>query len=73
MCGIDDESGNGVVNFIVELDGKRIWESGRMEGRQAKSATLDISGGKRLSLITDEMGSKNFDHANWVNPIITME
>lgn len=73
MCGIDDESGNGVVNFIVELDGKRIWESGRMEGRQSKSATLDISGGKRLSLITDEMGSKNFDHANWVNPIITME
>lgn len=44
-----------------------------MEGRQSKSATLDISGGKRLSLITDEMGSKHFDHADWVNPIITME
>lgn len=73
ICGIDDESGNGVVNFIIELDGKRIWESGRMEVRQSKSATLDISGGKRLSLITDEMGSKHFDHADWVNPIITME
>ena len=52
---------------------RSIWESGRMEVRQSKSATLDISGGKRLSLITDEMGSKHFDHADWVNPVIKTE
>ncbi|SHK98012.1 NPCBM/NEW2 domain-containing protein [Fibrobacter sp. UWH5] len=72
-CGVDDESGNGVVDFIVLLDNREIWRSGRMEGRQVKSADLDIRGGRRISLVTDEMGAKNFDHADWVNPVVYTE
>lgn len=69
-CGVDDESGNGVVEFIIKLDEKEIWRSGRMEGKQIATADLDITGGRRLSLETDELGSKNFDHADWVNPVV---
>ncbi len=72
-CGVDDESGNGVVEFIVKLDNKEIWRSGRMEGRQTATADLDIRGGHKISLETDEMGSKNFDHVDWVNPVIYTE
>ena len=72
-CGVDDESGNGVVEFIVKLDNKEIWRSGRMEGRQTATADLDIRGGKKISLETDEMGSKNFDHVDWVNPVVFTE
>jgi hypothetical protein len=73
ICGVDDESGNGVVEFIIKLDNKEIWRSGRMEGRQTATADLDIRGGKKISLETDEMGSKNFDHVDWVNPVIYTE
>lgn len=70
LCGVDDESGNGLIEFIVLLDGKEIWRSGRLEGRQVAEVDVDITGGKTISLITDEVGSKNFDHADWVNPVI---
>ncbi|MCQ2061768.1 MAG: NPCBM/NEW2 domain-containing protein [Fibrobacter sp.] len=69
-CGVDDESGNGVIDFIILVDGEEVWRSGRMEGRQISSADIDIRGAKRLTLLTDEMGSKNFDHADWVNPVV---
>jgi hypothetical protein len=44
-----------------------------MEGRQTATADLDIRGGKKISLETDEMGSKNFDHVDWVNQVIYTE
>jgi hypothetical protein len=72
-CGVDDESGNGVVEFIVRVDDKEIWRSGRMEGRQTATADLDIRGGKKISLETDELGSKNFDHIDWVNPVVHVD
>lgn len=72
-CGIDDESGNGVVEFIIKLDGREVWRSGRMEGRQIASADIDVSGADKIYLVTDELGSKNFDHADWVNPVVHTE
>lgn len=72
-CGVDDESGNGVIDFIILLDDREVWRSGRLEGRQMASADLDIRGARRISLVTDEVGSKNFDHADWVNPVVFTE
>lgn len=72
-CGVDDESGNGVMEFIILLDDREVWRSGRMEGRQLRSADIDVRGASRISLVTDELGSKNFDHADWVNPIVYTE
>lgn len=69
-CGVDDESGNGVIEFIILVDDREVWRSGTMEGRQIASADISVEGGKRLSLVTDELGSKNFDHADWVNPVV---
>lgn len=69
-CGVDDESGNGVIEFIILLDGREVWRSGRMEGRQVATADIDVRGARKISLVTDEVGSKNFDHADWVNPIV---
>ncbi|MCF0215003.1 MAG: NPCBM/NEW2 domain-containing protein [Fibrobacteraceae bacterium] len=70
-CGVDDESGNGVVEFIILVDDREAWRSGRMEGRQIASADVDVSGARTIALVTDELGAKNFDHADWVNPVLT--
>ncbi|MCF0224153.1 MAG: NPCBM/NEW2 domain-containing protein [Fibrobacter sp.] len=72
-CGVDDETGNGDVEFIIKLDEREIWRSGRMEGSKKATADLDISGGRKLILITDELGSNSYDHADWVNPIVVTE
>lgn len=69
-CGVDDESGNGTLECVVALDGNVVWRSGALEGRQVANIDLDIRGAKSISLITDELGSKHFDHADWVNPVI---
>lgn len=69
-CGVDDESGNGVIDCIILVDNREVWRSGRLEGRQIAFADIDVRGARRITLVTDEMGSKNFDHADWVNPVV---
>lgn len=73
FCGVDDESGNGSLECIVKLDNRELWRSGRLEGRSRALVDVDIRGGRRLYLITDELGSKNFDHVDWVNPVVYTE
>lgn len=69
VIGIDDAARpNGSVDFIVQGDGK-VLLSKRLTGRNAAvTVSLDISGVKKLSLISDFADEINVgDHADWAD------
>jgi len=70
-AGVDGEVSNPVasVEFLVLGDGKQLWRSGVMRGKQpAKSFTLDFRGVKTLALKVAAAGDDiSFDHADWVD------
>ena len=68
--GLDDEvNGNGSVNFVVYSGGDRLYDSGRMTGRDAaRDVTLDVTGQSELRLeVTNGGDSLDYDHADWGN------
>jgi alpha-galactosidase len=73
--GLDDGAeGKGSIEFIVFGDGKILWQSGLLTGRQpAKPVDVDLEGVRVLELrVTDgEDGSSN-DHADWADASIVM-
>ena len=74
--GLDDSAhGKGSIEFIVLGDGKALWKSGMMTGRQpAKNVSVDLSGVHALSLIvTDGGDGSSDDHADWAEAAIEMK
>ncbi len=73
--GVDDEVGSrGSIAFKVIGDGKTLWESGVMHGREAaKSVSVGLEGVKMLVLRVDDAGDGiSFDHADWADATIAM-
>ncbi|CAM4331295.1 NPCBM/NEW2 domain-containing protein [Deinococcus marmoris] len=71
--GIDDEVGDkGSVVFQVYADGVKLFDSGRMTGKDAaKTVNVDIAGRKALKLMVTDAGDNNhYDHANWGGAIL---
>jgi len=70
VVGIDDESnGGGSSEFKVVADGKQVWTSGVLRGRDpARQVDLDLTGVRQLELIVtvggDGYGS---DHTDWAD------
>ncbi|UQN09608.1 NPCBM/NEW2 domain-containing protein [Deinococcus sp. QL22] len=76
QIGVDDEVGSqGSVVFQVLLDGVKTYDSGTMTGTSAsKTVNLDVTGKQDLRLVVTDAGDGiNFDHANWVNPLISCQ
>ncbi|HEX7306262.1 glycoside hydrolase family 97 catalytic domain-containing protein [Lentzea sp.] len=74
MLGLDDETEQpGSVSFQVFGDGTALYDSGTVAGRgAARSVDVDVTGVRMLSLrVTDGGDGKNFDHADWAEPILT--
>ena len=74
--GVDDETnGGGSVEFRVIADGKTLWSSGVMRGKQpAKEVDVDVSGIKKLILQVGDTGDGiDHDHADWAGATITYE
>lgn len=70
--GIDDAGDkNSSVDFQVMADGKQIYDSGAMhQGDSAKQLTLDVTGVKQLTLITN--GGNDADaFADWAGAQLT--
>ncbi len=68
--GVDDEKdGGGTVVFQVVADGKKVFDSGVMRGRQpAKKVSLSLDGVEELLLIVTDAGDGiNSDHADWAD------
>jgi hypothetical protein len=70
--GIDDAADNNAsADFQVMADGQQIYDSGTMSGRtSAKQLTLDVTGVKQLTLITNGGGDAG-DFADWAGAQLT--
>lgn len=75
IAGLDDEVGTADVVFTVKGDGRQLWQSPIIRGNEKAHPvqTLDIRGVKVLELEVYSSGNDHWDHADWINPIVTFE
>jgi sialate O-acetylesterase len=76
QVGVDDETGGGgTVEFTIIGDGKTLWSSGIMKGKDpAKAIDVDLKGVKKLTLQLGNGGDgKENDHADWADAVITYQ
>lgn len=68
-----DNPGAGSVEFIVRGDGRELWRSGVMRGKDAaKDVRVNLASVNELSLEVTEGGDNNSsDHADWLDAVIT--
>lgn len=73
-AGIDDVAGGGEVRFSVYGDDRKLWESGVLRRALRSTATAEVTlhGVRKLTLKVDSLGNTSHDHANWANPILTL-
>ena len=70
MVGVDDEKqGAGSVVFQVVLDGRKVFDSGVMRGKEpAKKVSLSLDGAEELLLVVTDAGDGiTCDHADWAD------
>jgi hypothetical protein len=75
--GVDDEKGGaGSVTFEVHVDGKKVWQSGKMTGGDiAKEVNVKLpEGAKKLRLVVGDAGDGiGSDHADWAEAGFVVE
>jgi Gpi18-like mannosyltransferase len=72
--GVDDEAEQGNVIFRIIVDDKMVWDSGPVRGREkAKFVSVSLRGARILRLETDTNGPDFYDHADWLNPVISLQ
>ncbi|MEN0036790.1 MAG: NPCBM/NEW2 domain-containing protein [Cellvibrio sp.] len=71
--GLDDEVGTADVQFSVWGDGELLWESKPILGheRNLPTHTIKITGIEKLNLKVAALKDDKWDHANWVNTVIS--
>ncbi len=71
--GLDDEVGTADVQFSVWGDNKLLWESEPYLGheRDLSTHTIDVRGVQKLNLKIAPLKEDKWDHADWVNTVIT--
>jgi len=72
MVGVDDETaGRGTVQFIVYGDGKKLFDSGVMKGRDAaKPVDVPLKGIRHVMLLANSTGDDvHYDHADWAEAV----
>lgn len=70
VIGIDDSAGRkGSSTFEVWVDGKRMFQSGKMtHSSEPRKVSLNVLGARTLKLVTTNAGDgDNSDHADWAN------
>ena len=75
MVGVDDELGKkGSVRFTVEVDGKKVAETGILHGGDGpQRISVDLTGAKRMILLVDNGGDNiEGDHADWAGAMILL-
>ncbi len=67
-----DNPGVGCVEFIVRGDGRELWRSGIMRGKDAaREARVSLNGVNELTLeATDGGDGDSSDHADWLDAVI---
>ena len=74
IVGVDDAAqGAGSVQFSIEVDGRRVWQSTELTGRSPALATVPVplQGVKKLTLIVDFGSNTDIsDYADWCDALI---
>lgn len=74
LTALDDEVESANVKFSIWGDNKLLWESKNHYGaEEPEAAEVDVTGVIRLRLSVDGVGDISGDHANWLNPILTLD
>ncbi len=75
MFGLDDEVESANVTFSVWGDDQLLWQSQPIYGaeKNLEAIKLSLKNVKRLSLRVSGNGDISSDHANWIQPAITLE
>lgn len=69
---IDGEAVSGELTFIIRLDGKIVWKSDVMRGKDAPVFTaISVRGAETVTLEQDPHGNDSNDHGDWLLPVIT--
>lgn len=73
--GVDDEVQSTDMQFIILGDEREIWRSSVIYGHEFLNDdhTVNLSGVKILSLVVNSVSDDKWDHANWINLILTVE
>ena len=66
---IDDEAPHGSARFSIAVDGQKMWESGTIDSASApRLARVPLApNASELTLVVDDLGDNNSDHADWLN------
>ncbi len=75
MVGVDDEVGSrGSVGFEIQVDDKKVAESGLLRGgSEPKLLSADLRGAKKLTLLVNDGGDGiDFDHADWAGAVLEL-
>lgn len=74
LAALDDEVESANVKFSIWGDNTLLWESKNHYGaEEPEAAEVDVTGVIRLRLNVDGVGDISGDHANWLNPILTLD
>lgn len=74
LAALDDEVESANVKFSIWGDNKLLWESKNHYGaEEPEPAEIDVTGVIRLRLSVDGVSDISGDHANWLNPILTLD
>ncbi len=73
IAGLDDEIGTADAKFSVWGDGKLLWESPDYFGYEKSLPVqkINVLGIKTLNLKVSALKEDKWDHADWVNTVIT--
>jgi len=72
--GIDDEVESAELSFEVWEDNTLLWTSKTYYGHEkATQVHVDLHRGKEIKLVVKAGEEAAWDHADWINPIITVD
>ncbi|MFO1388956.1 NPCBM/NEW2 domain-containing protein [Cellvibrio sp.] len=72
--GVDDEVSSTELGFEIWEDDKLRWASKPYYGfEKAEKVYVKLNKGHELKLIVKPNGENAWDHADWINPIVTLE
>jgi hypothetical protein len=75
MAALDDEVGTADVQFSIWGDGRLLWESTPIMGyeRDIPTHTVNVIGVRKLTLKIAPLKDDKWDHADWVNTVVTLQ
>ncbi len=69
---LDDEAPSGEIRFRIRLDGKIVWNSAVVRGKDAPVFTsVLVRGAETVTLELDSHGGDFSDHGDWLLPVVT--